>query len=215
MPFSSRPRLASAGIAILLLFASVARAQSAPPPAGTGGYVTVNGARLFHTIVGQGEPLLIIPGGPGDPHNGLAAALSPMAGSARLIFFDAFGRGRSDRAKSATEYSFSRDVEDVEGLRVALGLGPINVLGHSYGGIVAQAYALKYPTSVRRLILSSTFHSAEMWQDGNNDTSNFEIKNQYPEIWARLQELRRNGRLSSDPEYQTIQGGVSRSLLYY
>lgn len=67
-----------------------------------------------------------------------------MASSVRVISFDAFGRGKSDRAKSASEYTFSRDVADIEGLRVALGLGKIALLGHSYGGMVAQAYALKY-----------------------------------------------------------------------
>ena len=216
MRFPTQSRCSPIRVALLLmLVAHGASAQSTSSAADSGDFVTVNGARLFYKIVGQGEPLLIIPGGPGDPHNGLATAFAPMAGHARLIFFDAFGRGRSDRAKSPTEYSLSRDIEDVEGLRVALKLGPLNVLGHSYGGIVAQGYALKYPKSVRRLILSSTFHSAEMWQQGNNDTTNFEIRNQYPEIWEKLQELRRSGRLSSDPEYQKIQGGVAPSLLYY
>ena len=52
-------------------------------------------------------------------------------------------------------------VEDVEAVRQALGLGPINLLGHSYGGVLAQAYALKYQRNLRHLVLCSTFHSTK------------------------------------------------------
>jgi alpha/beta hydrolase fold len=41
-------------------------------------------------------------------------------------------------------------VEDVEGVRISLGLGKINLLGHSYGGVLAQAYALKYQANLNR-----------------------------------------------------------------
>jgi len=139
---------------------------------------------------------------------------SSLADTVRLVYFDPLGRGRSERATSLDKYTLAREVEDIEGLRVALRLGPINLLGHSYGGIVAQAYALKYPTAVRRLILSSTLHSAEMWQEGNNANSNSEIRNQFPEVWEKLQAIRRTGRLSSDPEYQQVQGELPSSLLY-
>jgi proline iminopeptidase len=50
-------------------------------------------------------------------------------------------------------------VEDIEGVRVSLGLGKINLLGHSYGGVLAQAYGLKYQEHLNHLILCSTFHS--------------------------------------------------------
>jgi proline iminopeptidase len=48
---------------------------------------------------------------------------------------------------------------DVEALRQALGLGSISVLGHSFGGLVAQEYALKYPRNLSHLIVSATFDS--------------------------------------------------------
>ena len=99
-------------------------------------------------------------------------------------------RGKSDRAKDSTEYTFQRDVDDLEGLRKALGFDKWSVLGHSYGGMVAQAYSLQYPKSVNKLILSNTFYSGEMWQE-NDDNSNNEIRNQYPEVWAKLNETER------------------------
>jgi len=56
-------------------------------------------------------------------------------------------------------YSLERDIEDLEGLRKAMGYSSISILGHSYGGWVAQGYASKYPDNVEHLILANTFHS--------------------------------------------------------
>jgi pimeloyl-ACP methyl ester carboxylesterase len=50
-------------------------------------------------------------------------------------------------------------VEDVEAVRQGLVLGKITLLGHSYGGVLAQAYALKYQNNLSHLILCSTFAS--------------------------------------------------------
>ena len=50
-------------------------------------------------------------------------------------------------------------VEDVEAVRQGLKLGKISLLGHSYGGVLAQAYALKYQQNLSRLVLCSTFYS--------------------------------------------------------
>jgi len=179
-----------------------------------GDYVMVNGAKLWYESEGKGEPLLLIAGGPGGSHSCFHPYFSALADSYRVIYFDAFGRGKSDHAKSPKEYTFDRDVEDVEGLRKALGLGKINVLGHSYGGMVAQAYALKYPESIKKLILSSTLFSGEMWQ-ANNDNYNHEIKNQYPEAWEKIQQLRAQGFHSSAKEHQEIYGTVPAGLCYY
>lgn len=177
-----------------------------------GNYVVVNGVKIWCESEGKGEPLLLIAGGPGSTHY-FEPFFSILADSCRLIYFDAFGRGKSDRAKSAKEYTFERDVEDIEGLRKALGLGKINLLGHSYGGMVAQAYALKYPDSVKRLILANTLYNAEMWQ-ANNDNSNYEIRNQYPEMWEKIHKIRAQGYHSSAKEHQEVYQ-VPVGLLYF
>ena len=82
----------------------------------------------------------------------------------RLIYFDAFGRGKSDTAKAVTEYTIARDIEDVEGLRKAMGLQKISLYGHSYGSVVAQGYAIKYPENTSHLIIANGFHRFIMWQ---------------------------------------------------
>jgi len=176
--------------------------------------VTVNGAKLWYESEGQGEPLLLIAGGPGVEHSEFHPWFSTLADSFRIIYFDAFGRGKSDRARTSIEYTFERDVEDIEGLRRALGLGKINLLGHSYGGMVAQAYALKYPGAVERLILLSTLFSGEMWQ-ANNDNCNHEIRNQYPEVWEQVQQLRAQGFHSSAKEHRAAYYLVNMGMFYF
>ena len=179
-----------------------------------GAYVMVNGARLWYETEGQGEALLLISGGPGDPHAVFHPFFSRLSDRYRVIYFDPFGVGRSERAKSPKEYTFARHVEDVEGLRKALGLARVNLFGQSFGGMVAQAYAIRYPDNVSRLILADTFYSGEMWQ-ANDDSCNYEIRNQYPEVWEELQRLRSTGLRSSAPEHQKAYYGVPLGLFYF
>jgi proline iminopeptidase len=102
----------------------------------------------------------------------------------------------------------------VEGLRKALGLGKINLLGHSYGGVVAQAYALRFPDSLRRLILVDTPFSSEMWQ-ANNDNSNTELRNQFPETWEKIQQVRAQGFNTCSKEYQDASDVSPAFLMFY
>ncbi len=178
-----------------------------------GNIIIVNGVKLWYKIEGKGEPLVLIAGGPGFSHSYLQPWFSVLSDSYRVVYFDAFGRGKSDRAKSSKEYTFDRDVEDIEGLRQALDLEKINVFGHSYGGMVAQAYAIKYPNSVKRLILANTLFNAEMWQ-AMNDYCNYIIRNQYPETWEKIQKFRVQGLHSYDKESQEAYFSIPVGLLY-
>lgn len=57
------------------------------------------------------------------------------------------------------QYTVENMVEDVEAVRVSLGLGKISLLGHSVGGVLAQAYALRYQQHLSHLVLAGTFPS--------------------------------------------------------
>ncbi|MGZ3858957.1 MAG: alpha/beta fold hydrolase [Flavisolibacter sp.] len=194
------------------LLSLLAMAQHYPDSQKDGRFVTVNGARLWVVTVGQGDPLILIAGGPGGAHLGLRR-FDTLAQHYMLIYFDAFGRGKSDTAKNLREYTIERDIEDIEGLRTALHLDKVNVLGHSYGGVVAQGYALKYGRHVKHLILANTFHSFIMWQE-NDDNSNHEIMTNYPEVWDSLMKIREKGYVSSDALHQEIYGRVPYGFLY-
>ncbi len=179
-----------------------------------GQYYTINGAKLWVVTVGSGEPLLIIPGGPGGNHLGYRVFDSlAVKGNIQVIYYDAFGRGKSDTATNVKAYSLSRDIEDVEELRKQLHLQKISLLGHSYGSLVAQGYALKYGNHLGHLIIANGFHSYAMWQK-NDDNSNHEIKTNYPEVWDELMAIRKNGAVSSDLKHQEIYGQVPYGFLY-
>lgn len=199
---------------VLFLFAALAGAQVKKIDSFTDGkYVTVNGAKLWVVIVGEGDPVIIIPGGPGGAHIGYRDFDTLAKSHHQVVYFDAFGRGKSDTAKNVSEYTLARDIDDIEGLRTALHLNMITVLGHSYGGLVAQGYALKYPAHLSHLILADTFHSFVMWQE-NDDNSNHEIKINYPEVWEQLMKIREQGTVSSAPEHQEIYSRVPYGFLY-
>ncbi len=176
-------------------------------------YATVNGEKIWYQVKGEGDPIVLIPGGPGDSHLYFTPWFDELAKDHKVIYFDAFGRGKSSRAKNKEEYSFQRDVDDLEGLRKALGFEKWSVLGHSYGGMVAQAYAIQHPASVDKLILADTFYDAEMWQENDNN-SNYVMKTQCPEKWSELIKVREEGYLSSSPEHIKVYK-IPSGLLYW
>ena len=182
------------------------RSSDAQPPTGTlqhppGAFVSIDGVNIWYKSEGQGNALVLIAGGPGVSHTYFHPFFSGLADTSRVFYFDAFGSGKSDRARSVQEYTFDREVDNVEALRKALKLERISVFGHSYGGMVAQAYAVKHPNAVSSLILCDAPHSAEAWQAGN-DVVNAEIRNQFPEVWEQVQQLRRRGFHGSSKELQ-------------
>jgi proline iminopeptidase len=141
------------------------KANSASPTASVyfiqEGYVDANGVMIYYKSFGKGAPLVIVHGGPGASHDYFLPYLLPLARQNRLIFIDERGSGRSQKLDDPSGYTVENMVEDVETVRKALGLGKINLLGHSYGGVLAQAYALKYQQNLNHLILGSTFSSTK------------------------------------------------------
>jgi len=206
-------RFIAATAAAMLTFSVSSAASLSEPPEQThlpGRHVSVNGARLWVEFEGTGAPLILIPGGPGSAHLNFHRWFSPLASSNQIVYFDPYGRGRSDRGTGPAGYRFARDVEDLEGLRRALGMARISLYGFSYGGLVAQAYAMRYPRRVDRLILANTFFSAEAWQ-AKNDRLAAATRDHYPEVHDRLVALRAFGLPSTDPqvrEANTVPAGL-------
>lgn len=199
-------------VIILALLTGAVHAQDLPNSFTDGKYVTVKGVKLYVVLAGHGDPVVIIPGGPGGSHYSYRS-FDSLAKTNTVVYFDAFGCGKSDTAKDVREYSISRDIDNLEGIRIALHYDKWNVLGHSYGGVVAQGYALRYPSHVSHLILANTFHSFVMWQE-NDDNSNREIKENYPETWSALMKLREEGAISSDPKHIETYGNIPYGFLY-
>lgn len=153
------------------------------------GFVDANGVLIYYMIVGRGTPLMIVHGGPGASHDYLLPYLLPLARSNRLVFIDERGSGRSEKLQDSVQYTLENMVEDVEAVRQALGLGKIALMGHSFGGVLAQAYAFKYQQNLARLILAGTFSSTtEM-----NKVLAREKQSMPPEELQKLQALEKAG----------------------
>jgi proline iminopeptidase len=153
---------------LLFLMSAITLAQGAGPSANSPnlypmqeGFVDAHGVMIYYKILGRGEPLMIVHGGPGASHDYFLPYLLPLARHNELIFIDERGSGRSQKLEDASGYTVENMVEDVEAVRQALGLGKISLLGHSYGGCLAQAYAFKYQRNLSHLILGSTFSSTK------------------------------------------------------
>jgi len=124
------------------------------------GYVDTGGAVIYYVTIGKGRPLMLLHGGPGSTHEYFLPYLLPLAKHRQLVLIDERGSGRSQRLDDHSQYNLTAMAKDVEAVRVALGLGQMDLLGHSFGGILAQAVAINHPAGVRRLIVASSGSSA-------------------------------------------------------
>jgi len=77
----------------------------------------------------------------------------------RVVFYDQLGVGSSDKPDDLSLFNIERGAEEVEGVRKALDLGEINLLGSSYGGALALQYALKFQKHIKKMIIASGLSS--------------------------------------------------------
>jgi len=127
-------------------------------------YVKVLGFKLF--VRSYGEPvkgtILCLHGGPGATHDYLLSLEDLAQFGYRVVLIDQLGCGKSDRPRDTSLYSIEHNVEEVEGVRAALRLGKIHLLGSSYGGALAIATALKYQRNLRSLIITGGLASVPL-----------------------------------------------------
>jgi len=116
--------------------------------------IQIRDVSLFVKVIGQGYPLLLMHGGPGADHSTLLP-LQQCADQFTLIFYDHRCNGRSVGAE-VSSMTWENLTEDAEALRQTLGFDKWAVLGHSFGGMVALEYALRYPQSFSHLLLMDT-----------------------------------------------------------
>jgi proline iminopeptidase len=179
---------------------------------GEGAYVETDHGRMYFEREGAGEPVVIAPGGPGVGHAHYHPWFSALADRFEVVYFDYLGTGRSDRLADPAGYTIERYAAGIEALRSHLGAERIALIGVSFGGMPALAYALAHADRVRRLVLSNAQISAATWQEGNIDAVNAALREQFPERWDRLLELRAQGVRSLDDRYQELYDGLLDDL---
>ena len=113
--------------------------------------VSVGDIEIACTIVGQGVPLVILHGSAGLG-SAYTRALDPWANEFELIYFDQRGSGTTPAGDSADDW-FTTLVQDLDGLRIGLGLDRVNLVGHSAGAHLAALYAGLHPQTTSTLVL--------------------------------------------------------------
>ncbi|MGI5423424.1 alpha/beta fold hydrolase [Streptomyces sp. CA-179760] len=118
-------------------------------------FSATDGTRLACHIRGEGEPLVVLPGGPMRA-SAYLGNLGGLDAHRQLVLLDLRGTGRSEIPADPETYRCDRLVDDVEALRRHLGLERMDVLAHSAGGSLAMLYAARHPDRLGRLALVTT-----------------------------------------------------------
>jgi proline iminopeptidase len=173
------------------------------------GFVDGSGVRIYYKTLGSGVPLLLLHGGPGADHSDFLPALQPLARHCQLVLIDERGSGRSERLIDPKGYTLSRMVKDIECVRQHLKLARLVVLGHSFGGILAQAYAVRHPKRILGLVLAGTGSTARCI---DRDFRN--LRKRLPErLRARLERQEQAGIFQADGAYKKNYAAASAQAL--
>jgi proline iminopeptidase len=114
---------------------------------------TMNGTDLYCRSQGVGETIVVLHGGPGVPHDYFLPHLEPLADHHQVIFYDQRATGRSSADVDPATITMETFIADLDALRESFGLEAMHLLGHSWGGLLAMQYAVRYPQHVESLIL--------------------------------------------------------------
>jgi proline iminopeptidase len=121
------------------------------------GAVARDGFELHYQTEGSGRPLIVLSGGPGFNVEYMKPAAALFPAGYQFVFLEQRGTGRSRPAKlTADNMTVELMVEDLEALRTHLKQERLLLAGHSWGGMLAMAYAAAHPDKVDRLILLSS-----------------------------------------------------------
>src|SRR5512141_1947378 len=113
--------------------------------------MSIRDVSLFVDVIGRGDPLVLMHGGPGTDHWSLLP-FRQIQDQFTLVFYDHRCNGRSEGA-DVTTMTWENLTADADALRQRLGFEKWAVLGHSFGGNVALEYSLRYPDSLSHLVL--------------------------------------------------------------
>src|ERR1700753_368046 len=147
--------------------------------------------------------LLLLHGGPGATHEYFEALETALAGRGiEFIYYDQLGSVYSDQPTDPSLWTIDRFVDEVEQVRVALGLDKDNfyLLGHSWGGILATEYALRHGEHLKALIISNMMMSIP---DYNKYADDVLAKQMDPKVVAEIKDIEKRGDYEN-PRYMEL-----------
>jgi len=169
----------------LLAFAAACAFLLAPAPAQAhvehGTTFQAPGATIYYEVFGSGTatPLFVANGGPGFDHMYLhvSDAWDTLGKNRKIVMWDQRGTGRSGPLKPGQSCTLADQINDLDALRAHLGYDKIDLLGHSWGGFLAMAYAARHPEHIERLIILDS--AAPRWKD-----TLFLFRDVFPDVTA-------------------------------
>lgn len=150
-------------LALLLMIFSCRGPKEGARTSGQTEMVDVDGVQIFTRSMGEGEPILVVHGGPGLDHGYFLPQMEGLARQHRLIFFDQRCSGKSQSDLDPEQMRLDNFIADIDAVRAHYGLEKVHLLGHSFGGLLAMNYAIKHPERLQSLILSNS-------QGGSSDS---------------------------------------------
>ena len=144
-------------------------------------FASYDGTEIGYRVLGGGPPLVCLPGGPGRA-TGYLGDLGGLGKSRQLVLVDPRGVGLSADPADPVTFRADRLVDDVEALRVHLGLDRMDLLAHSAGAVLATLYAAAHPGHLSALILV-TPGLAAVGADGSEEELRAALARRAAEPW--------------------------------
>jgi proline iminopeptidase len=180
-------------LAALLLLSGSALSQ---PPATSAGTVPTPDVELAYETYGApgpATPVIVTNGGPGLSHIYMLQnnVWTRISRNRQVVFYDQRGTGKSKQVKPDASWGMDAQVADMEAVRARFGFQKFDLVGDSYGGLLAMAYAAAYPEHIEKLILSDS--AAPAWKDIVRV-----LPDVFPDVLEQIATREKNN--SSDPD---------------
>jgi len=194
------------------LFSFLLLSCLAPAQSPVTGIVHTPGADLAYEIYGApsaATPVIIANGGPGFSHvyllqNDVFTTL--LAHDRQVIFYDQRGDGKSNLLKPDAPQDMNAQVADLDAIRAQLGFQRFDLIGHSWGGLLAMGYASAHPEHIEKLVLIDS--AAPAWKQ-----TLFLFSQVFPDVGAKDKEI--DEKLGKTPEATKEHLTNYFSMLFY
>jgi len=159
------------------------------------GYAQVNGLKMYYEVHGSGKPIVLLHGAFNSINTAFSQLIPGLSKTHQVIAVELQGHGRT--ADIDRPFSFESMADDVAALLKFLKTDSADIFGYSMGGGVAQQLAIRHPSLVRRLIITSSVYKYEGWTQETRSI----LPMLTPEMFERTPIKTEYDKLAPDPKH--------------